>query len=147
MGASVGGGGGRGRRGSRRIQRAAMSEINVTPFVDVMLVLLVIFMVTAPLLTSGVPLDLPKTKSKQLSTDKEPLTVSVNKKGEIFLQETKITLEEVGNKLKAIKKGGPDETIFVRGDTGIDYGLVIKVMARINEAGFQKVSLLTDSGG
>lgn len=147
MGASLGGGHGGGRRGSRRIQRAAMSEINVTPFVDVMLVLLVIFMVTAPLLTSGVPLDLPKTKSKQLSTDKEPLTVSVNNKGEIFLQDTKISLEEVGAKLKAINKGGPDDTIFVRGDTKIDYGLVIQVMARINEAGFTKVSLLTNSEG
>ena len=146
MGASLGGGGNR-RRGSRRIQRAAMSDINVTPFVDVMLVLLVIFMVTAPLLTSGVPLDLPKTKSQQLSTDKEPLTVSVNNKGEIFLQDTKITLEDVGVKLKAINKGGPDETIFVRGDTKIDYGLVIKVMSRINAAGFSKVSLLTNGEG
>ncbi len=146
MGASLGGGGNR-RRGSRRIQREAMSDINVTPFVDVMLVLLVIFMVTAPLLTSGVPLDLPKTKSQQLSTDKEPLTVSVNNKGEIFLQDTKITLEDVGVKLKAINKGGPDETIFVRGDTKIDYGLVIKVMSRINAAGFSKVSLLTNGEG
>lgn len=146
MGASLGGGGNR-RRGSRRIQRSAMSEINVTPFVDVMLVLLVIFMVTAPLLTSGVPLDLPKTKSQQLATDKEPLTVSVNNKGEIFLQETKISLEDVGLKLKAINKGGLDETIFVRGDTKIDYGLVIKVMSRINAAGFSKVSLLTDGEG
>ena len=147
MGASLGGGRGGGRRGSRRIQRAAMSEINVTPFVDVMLVLLVIFMVTAPLLTSGVPLDLPKTKSQQLSSDKEPLTVSVNNNGEILLQETRITLEDVGAKLKAINKGGPDETIFVRGDTKIDYGLVIKVMARINAAGFSKVSLLTNGEG
>lgn len=147
MGASLGGGRGGGRRGSRRIQRAAMSEINVTPFVDVMLVLLVIFMVTAPLLTSGVPLDLPKTKSQELAADKEPLTVSVNNKGEIFLGDTKITLEDVGAKLKAINKGGPGETIFVRGDTKIDYGLVIKVMARINAAGFTKVSLLTNGEG
>ncbi|MGI9407268.1 MAG: protein TolR [Hyphomicrobiaceae bacterium] len=147
MGASLGGGGSGRRRGSRRISRAPMSEINVTPFVDVMLVLLVIFMVTAPLLTSGVPLDLPETKSKQLTTGKDPLTISVNSKGEIFLQESKITLEEVGRKLKAINKGGLDEPIFVRGDRKIDYGIVIQVMARINEAGFQRVSLLTDSDG
>jgi biopolymer transport protein TolR len=124
-----------------------MSEINVTPFVDVMLVLLAIFMVTAPLLTSGVPLNLPKTKASQLTTGKEPLTISVNGKGEIFLQDSKVTLEEIGTKLKFINKGGLDEPIFVRGDASIDYGLVIKVMARINAAGLKRVSLVTESEG
>ncbi|MEL7543215.1 MAG: protein TolR [Pseudomonadota bacterium] len=148
MGASLGGGGSGGRRGSRRVARPAMSEINVTPFVDVMLVLLVIFMVTAPLLTSGVPLDLPKTKSQEISaSNQDPLTVSVNKKGEIFLQEAKITLKDIGVKLKAINKGGLDDAVFVRGDTDVDYGLVIKVMAEINRAGFSKVSLLTNGEG
>ena len=140
MGVSLPGGGSSSRTSRRaRTRSEPMAEINVTPFVDVMLVLLVIFMVTAPLLTSGVPLDLLKTKSQQLSSDKEPFTVSVNNNGEIFLQDTKITLQDIGVKLKAIKKGGPDETIFVRGDTKIDYGLVIKVMARINAAGWSSL--------
>lgn len=147
MGASSSGGGGRRRRGSRRISRAPMSEINVTPFVDVMLVLLAIFMVTAPLLTAGVPLDLPKTRAKQLTVGKEPLTISVNAKGEVFLQETKITLDEIEAKLKAMVKGGLDEPIYVRGDKGVGYGLVIQVMARINAAGFEKVSLVTQGEG
>ncbi len=146
MSASLGGGGRR-RRGTRRVTRPAMSEINVTPFVDVMLVLLVIFMVTAPLLTSGVPLNLPKTVAKQLTVGKEPLTISVNGKGEIFLQDNKVTLEEIGTRLKFINKGGFNEPIFVRGDASIDYGLVIKVMARINAAGFQRVSLVTEGEG
>ncbi|MEL6289027.1 MAG: protein TolR [Pseudomonadota bacterium] len=147
MGASVGGGSG-GRRGSRRLARAPMSEINVTPFVDVMLVLLVIFMVTAPLLTSGVPLDLPEAKAPEVATtSQDPLTISVTRNGDIFLQDVKITLEEVGVKLRALNKGGADDGILVRGDTAVDYGLVIKVMTEINAAGFQKVSLLTNAGG
>jgi len=141
------GGGKRHRRGSRRISRPSMSEINVTPFVDVTLVLLAIFMVTAPLLTSGVPLNLPKTRASQLTTGKEPLTISVNRKGEIYLQDSKVTLEEIGTRLKFINKGGSDEPIFVRGDAAIDYGLVIKVMARINAAGFNQVSLVTEGEG
>src|SRR5712675_3532545 len=127
MAGSSGGGGRRGRR------RAVMAEINVTPMVDVMLVLLIIFMVSAPLLTVGVPLDLPQTKAKTLDQDKEPLTLSVNAKGEVYLQNTEISLEELVPKLKAITeaRGGAEERIFVRGDRQVDYGTVMKVMGRI----------------
>src|ERR1700716_4512197 len=134
------GGGGRGRR------RAVMAEINVTPMVDVMLVLLIIFMVSAPLLTVGVPLDLPQTQAKSLEQDKEPLTVSVNTKGAVYLQNTEIPLEELVPKLKAITdaRGGAEERIFVRGDRQGDYGAVMKVMGRISAAGFRRVALVTE---
>jgi biopolymer transport protein TolR len=137
---SSGGGGRRGRR------RAVMAEINVTPMVDVMLVLLIIFMVSAPLLTVGVPLDLPQTQAKSLDQDKEPLTVSVNVKGEVYLQNTEIPLEELVPKLKAITeaRGGAEERIFVRGDKQVDYGTVMKVMGRISAAGFRRVALVTE---
>jgi biopolymer transport protein TolR len=133
-----------GRRRHRR--RPVMAEINVTPMVDVMLVLLIIFMVSAPLLTVGVPLDLPQTQAKTLDQDKEPLTVSVNLKGQVFLQNTEIPLEEVVPKLKAITdaRGGPDERIYVRGDRQVDYGTVMKVMGRISAAGFRRVALVTE---
>ena len=121
-----------------------MAEINVTPFVDVMLVLLIIFMVTAPLLTVGVPIDLPKTNAKQLEGDKEPLTISVTSKGAVFLQETKIPLDEIVPKLVAITKSGYDERIFVRGDKATDYGTVMKVMATIAAAGFRRIALVTE---
>jgi biopolymer transport protein TolR len=133
-----------GRRRHRR--RPVMSEINVTPMVDVMLVLLIIFMVSAPLLTVGVPLDLPQTQAKSLDQDKEPLTVSVNVKGEVYLQNTEIALEELVPKLKAITeaRGGAEERIFVRGDRQVDYGTVMKVMGRISAAGFRRVALVTE---
>jgi biopolymer transport protein TolR len=123
-----------------------MSEINVTPMVDVMLVLLIIFMVSAPLLTVGVPLDLPQTQAKTLDQDKEPLTVSVNLKGQVYLQNTEIGLEELVPKLKAITeaRGGAEERIFVRGDQQVDYGTVMKVMGRISAAGFRRVALVTE---
>jgi len=126
-----------------------MSEINVTPMVDVMLVLLIVFMVTAPLLTVGVPIDLPKTKAKQLSSPKEPLTITLDGKGHVFLQKSKIPLDEIGPKLKAIAttRGGFDEPIYVRGDRAIDYGAVMRVMGRISAAGFRRVSLVTDVEG
>jgi biopolymer transport protein TolR len=122
-----------GRRRHRR--RPVMSEINVTPMVDVMLVLLIIFMVSAPLLTVGVPLDLPQTQAKTLDQDKEPLTVSVNTKGEVYLQNTEIPLDELVPKLKAITeaRGGAEERIFV-----------MKVMGRISAAGFRRVALVTE---
>jgi len=129
------------------MHRRPMSEINVTPFVDVMLVLLIIFMVAAPLLTSGVPLELPEAKGQQLQSNKEPLTISVQKDGKVFLQETQIQLNEIAEKLKSIAKGGYDEPIFVRGDKGIDYGTVMRVMARIKQGGFNKVSLVTETEG
>jgi biopolymer transport protein TolR len=134
-----------GRRRHRR--RPVMAEINVTPMVDVMLVLLIIFMVSAPLLTVGVPLDLAQTKAKTLDADKEPLTVSVNAKGQIYLQNTEIAVEELVPKLKAITeaRGGAEERIFVRGDRQVDYGTVMKVMGQISAAGFRRVALVTES--
>ena len=131
------------RRRHRR--RPVMAEINVTPMVDVMLVLLIIFMVSAPLLTVGVPVDLPQTRAKTLDQDKEPLTVSVTPKG-VYLQNTEIPVEELVPKLKAITeaRGGSDERIFVRGDKQVEYGTVMKVMGRLAEAGFRRVALVTE---
>jgi biopolymer transport protein TolR len=121
-----------------------MHEINVTPFVDVMLVLLIVFMVTAPLLTVGVPIELPESKGQQLQTNKEPLTLSVQRDGKVFIQETEVPLAEIAAKLKAIAKAGFEEQIFIRGDKGVDYGTVMKVMSRIKAGGFSKVSLITE---
>jgi biopolymer transport protein TolR len=144
MAMSAGAGASAGRR--RHQRRPVMAEINVTPMVDVMLVLLIIFMVSAPLLTVGVPLDLPQTQAKTLDQDKEPLTVSVNGKGEVYLQNTEIPVEELVAKLKAITeaRGGAEERIFVRGDQKVEYGLVLKVMGRISAAGFHKVALVSE---
>ncbi|MEP2946529.1 MAG: protein TolR [Lentilitoribacter sp.] len=134
-----------GRQSSRRRGRKMqpMSEINVTPFVDVMLVLLIIFMVAAPLLTVGVPIDLPETEAKALNSDTQPITLSVNSEGGIFLQETEIALNEVVPKLEAISTTGFSERIYVRGDANADYGTVMKVMARISAAGFKNLGLVT----
>ena len=121
-----------------------MSEINVTPFVDVMLVLLIVFMVAAPLLTVGVPIDLPESQAKSIEQDKEPLTVSVNDKGQVFLQNTEIAVVELVPKLKAIGKGGTDERIYVRGDRKVDYGTVMRVMGRLSAAGYRRVALVTE---
>ena len=140
--ANASGGGRRGRGG----RRAVMSEINVTPMVDVMLVLLIIFMVSAPLLTVGVPIDLPQTQAKSLDQDKEPLAVSVNNDGKVFLQNTEIPIDELVAKLKAITeaRGGFDERIYVRGDRKVDYGTVMRVMGRLSAAGFRRVALVTE---
>jgi biopolymer transport protein TolR len=132
-------GGGRRRRG----RKALVSEINVTPFVDVMLVLLIIFMVAAPLLTVGVPIDLPETQANALNSETQPITVSVNSQGQIYLQETEIPLDEVVAKLQAIAATGYDERIYVRGDKAADYGTVMQVMARISAAGYRNLGLLT----
>ena len=145
MGMSLGGGAGGGRRrGYRRAN--VMAEINVTPMVDVMLVLLIIFMVSAPLLTVGVPLDLRQTAAKSLDQDKEPLTVSVQLTGKVFLNNTEIPMTELVPKLQAITqaRGGMDERIFVRGDTKVDYGTVMRVMGRLSAAGFKRVALVTE---
>jgi biopolymer transport protein TolR len=133
-----------GRRRHRR--KPVMAEINVTPMVDVMLVLLIIFMVSAPLLTVGVPLDLPQTQAKSLDQDKEPLTVSVNTKGEVYLQNSEIKIEELVPKLQAITqaRGGNEERIYVRGDRKVDYGTVMRVMGRLSAAGFRRVALVTE---
>ena len=153
MGASIkmgGGGGGRRRRAKRH---APMSEINVTPFVDVMLVLLIIFMVTAPMLTAGVPLDLPSAKGKELPTPaKEPLVVSVDKAGLVFLQnaEKPVAADKLVEQLKAIIKargGSPDDAVFVRGHKGVEYEKVVNILSILKAAGFAKVSLVTSPDG
>ncbi len=146
MGMNVGSaGGGGGRRGGRRggSKRAPVSEINVTPLVDVMLVLLIIFMVAAPMMTVGVPIDLPETQAKAMNSDTQPITISVNPAGEIYLQETPIALDEVVAKLEAIATTGYNERIYVRGDTAAAYGTVMQVMARISAAGFKNIGLVT----
>jgi biopolymer transport protein TolR len=129
---------------SRDHRRRPMAEINVTPFVDVMLVLLIVFMVTAPLLTVGVPVDLPKTKAQPLGQDREPLSVSVRKDGNIYLQNTPIEEDVLVARLEAISKNGYDQRIFVRGDKSVDYGRVMEVMGLLNAAGFTHIGLVTD---
>ena len=129
--------------------RQPMSEINVTPFVDVMLVLLVIFMITAPLLTAGVEIELPKTKAGAIQGDDEPLAITVDNQGQVFLQETPVDLATLPAKLDAITGRNPDARIFIRGDQAIDYGRVMQVMGTVNGAGYRKVALVTrtlDSG-
>ena len=123
-----------------------MSEINVTPMVDVMLVLLIIFMVAAPLLTVGVPIELPSAKGKQLEAKNEPLAISIKANGEVYIAETLVPLADLVGKLKAISanRKGEDEPVFVRGDKGVNYGTVMKVMGRISAGGFKKVSLVTE---
>ena len=133
-----------GRRGRRR---AVMSEINVTPFVDVMLVLLIVFMVSAPLLTVGVPIDLPQSQAKALEQNNEPLTISVNVDGKIYLQKEEIGLDDLVTKLKAIidaRHSDFNELIYVRGDKKVDYGLMMRVMGRISGAGYHRVALVTE---
>jgi biopolymer transport protein TolR len=131
-------------RGHRGLRHPVMSQINVTPMVDVMLVLLIIFMVAAPLLTVGVPIDLPQTQAKSMDQDREPLTISVNDKGQVFLQNTEIKLDEMVAKLKAIAKNGFEERVYVRGDRKVDYGTVMKVMGRLSAAGYRRVALVTE---
>jgi len=120
-----------------------MSDINVTPLVDVMLVLLIVFMVAAPLMTVGVPIELPKTEAKQLDSSTEPITVTVQADGNVFLQETPITLETLAPKLVAIAKNGYEKQIFVRADTNVAYGKVMEVMGLLNGAGYRKIGLVT----
>lgn len=137
-----GGAHGRTRRGYR-----PMAEINVTPFVDVMLVLLIIFMVTAPLLTVGVPLDLPQTEAQNLDQPEEPLTISVNAAGEIFIQETKVDTATLVPKLRAITSNNPEARIYVRGDRAIAYGKIMEVMGLISAAGYSRVALIAEIPG
>ena len=141
---------GRGQWQSRRSRRRSthvMSEINVTPMVDVMLVLLIIFMVSAPLLTVGVAIDLPQTQAKSLDQDREPLTVTVNDKCQTYLQNTDIKIDELVPKLKAVAKNGTDERIYVRGDKKVDYGCVMRVMGRLSAGGYRRVALITEVEG
>jgi biopolymer transport protein TolR len=141
MGAQLNGGTASG--GGRQTYRP-MAEINVTPFVDVMLVLLVVFMVTAPLLTVGVKVDLPRTDSPVIQGQDEPLAVSVDASGQIFVQDTAVEITELARRLVAITANKPDTRIFVRGDKAIDYGRVMEVMGTLNAAGFTKVALITE---
>ena len=128
---------------SRNLKHKPLNEINVTPFVDVMLVLLIIFMVTAPLLTVGVQVDLPESNADTLQSDNEPLEVTINSDGNIFIQETEITLKELPPKLIAITDNRLDTKIYVRGDEVIDYGRVMKVLGELSGSGFSKVALIT----
>lgn len=134
---------GRGKRGRYR----PLAEINVTPLVDVMLVLLIVFMVAAPLMTSGVNVDLPKASAAPLSQDSEPVTVSVNAEGKVFLQETEAALPDLVGRLQMATDGKSDRRIYVRGDKGISYGRIMEVMATINSGGFTKVALLAEQTG
>ena len=129
---------------SRKRRGRPMSEINVTPFVDVMLVLLIVFMVTAPLLTVGVPVDLPKTRAPALGQDKEPLSVTISKDGKIYLQKEVVSEDALVPKLQAISRNGYDQRIFVRGDKTVDYGRVMVVMGLLASAGFTHIGLVTD---
>jgi biopolymer transport protein TolR len=131
----------------RRRRFVPMSEINVTPMVDVMLVLLIIFMVTAPLLQVGVPVDLPKTSAQQVGGKDEPLVVSVNSKDEVFLGETKYELGDLSTKLKAVHDEKPDQRVFIRGDKAINYGRMMEVMGVVIDSGFRQLGLLGEQAG
>jgi biopolymer transport protein TolR len=135
--------GGGGRRGRMRRYRPR-ADINITPFVDVMLVLLIVFMVSAPMMTVGVPLELPKTDARPLNQDKEPLTVSFNAAGQLFLMNSEITVEELIPKLQAISENGPEQRIYVRSDKSVPYGRVMEVMGALNAAGYRKIGLVTE---
>ena len=131
---------GNGKRGAYK----PMSEINVTPLVDVMLVLLVVFMVTAPLLTVGVPVDLPQTQAAPINEPKEPLTISINSEGKVFLQETAVDIDQLVPRLQAITNNNPTASIYVRGDRAVNYGRVLEVMGLVSGAGFSKVALVSE---
>ena len=143
MGGATGAGGGR-RRGRRRGGYRPMSDINVTPMVDVMLVLLIVFMVAAPLMTVGVPIDLPETQAKQLNTESKPVTVSVTPDGQVFLGDQPVALEELITQVAAAVVNGTEERIYVRGDTTANYGAVMRVMGTLSGAGYSKIGLITD---
>jgi biopolymer transport protein TolR len=144
MGMSVGAGGKGGRRKRGVPRYGAMAEINMTPFIDVMLVLLIIFMVAAPLLASGVPIDLPQTKSAALNIDQKPLSISIDDKGAIFLADQPVAVDDLPERLKAVAKDGFDERIYVRGSKGVVYGRVAEVMSIVTSAGYKKVALVTE---
>jgi biopolymer transport protein TolR len=136
-----------GRGGGRR-RRAVMSEINVTPFVDVMLVLLIVFMVSAPLLTVGVPINLPQSQAKSLSQNTDPLTVAIDQQGQIFLQDAKVTDDELLQKLQAVTatRGGFAAPIYFRADKALNYGMIMRLLGRLNSAGYSRVELVTEFG-
>ncbi len=147
MGMSAGAaaaGGGRRRRGRGR-KHAPMNEINMTPFIDVMLVLLIIFMVAAPLLSVGVPIDLPQTAAKPINIDQKPVTIAIDDKGRIYVQDQEVPEGELLQRLTMAAKAGVDERIYVRGHRQVDYGRVAQIMGTITAAGFKKIALVTDS--
>ena len=144
MGMRVGSSSGRGGRGRRSRRHGLNAEINVTPLVDVMLVLLIVFMIAAPLLSVGVPVELPKTDAKSLPSQVEPITITVDQTGAVFLQDTEITLDDLVERLVAIAGNGYEERVYLRADADSDYGAVMKVMARVNAAGFSNLGLVTD---
>lgn len=146
MGAQLSGPPSSARTGSR-FRRRPMSEINVTPFVDVMLVLLIVFMITAPLLAVGVPVDLPQTRAATLGEPDEPLVISIDREGTVFIQEQTVTLEQLVPRLVAVTGANPETKIFVRGDRTIQYGTVMQVMGEVSAAGFRKVSLIAEMPG
>ncbi|MEJ0010341.1 MAG: protein TolR [Alphaproteobacteria bacterium] len=128
---------------SRRRNAGGFSEINVTPFVDVSLVLLIIFMITAPMLTSGVSVDLPKTKASALPGNDEPIAITIRADGKVYLKDSEIPLDKLGPKLQAVLGEKKNTRIFVRGDKSVDYGRVMQVIGEVNQAGFTRVALLT----
>lgn len=131
--------------GSRSRAYRPMAEINVTPFVDVMLVLLIVFMITAPLLTSGVPVDLPRSEAKQLNEeDSKPIEISITKEGKIFMGESQIKWENLTSLLTSMTRHDPDRRIFIRGDKDLNYGMVMELLGDLNASGFKKVALITD---
>ena len=144
MGAAIQGPKSGNQRGGR-YSRRPMADINVTPMVDVMLVLLIVFMVTAPLLTVGVPVELPRTEAKQLESETDPLTITIRADGAVYLQETAIDKEEVVARMRAISREGYDRRVFIRADATADYGLVADVMARLSASGFRNLGLVTDT--
>ncbi|HWA17632.1 MAG TPA: protein TolR [Devosia sp.] len=143
MAMSLAGKSGGGRRRGRGGKSRPMAEINVTPLVDVMLVLLIVFMVAAPLLTVGVPIDLPQTKAKELNTESKPISVTVTPAGEIFLQDQKVELDALVEQIAAVAPNGTEERIFVRGDQSANYGEVMRVMGVLSAAGYTKIGLIT----
>jgi biopolymer transport protein TolR len=148
MGMSAGAAGvsGGGRRRSRRGRRhAPVNEINMTPFIDVMLVLLIIFMVAAPLLAVGVPIDLPQTAARPINIDQKPITIAIDDRGRVFVQDQPVQDAEIVPRLQAAAKAGVDERIYVRGHRQVDYGRVAQVMGVVTAAGFKKVALVTES--
>jgi biopolymer transport protein TolR len=143
-GSVAAGGGGRRRRGRGQPRYRAMADINMTPFIDVMLVLLIIFMVAAPLLATGVPIDLPQTKAAALNVDQKPLSVAVDPKGDIYVMDQPVEMDKLADKLKETAKNGFDERIYVRGANQVNYGRIAEVMSIITTAGFKRVALVTE---
>jgi len=144
VGASMGGGSSKASK-RRTVRSNAFSDINITPMVDVMLVLLIIFMVAAPMMTSGVNVDLPKSSAAPVAGQDEPLAVSITANGKIYIQKTRVELKDLQTKLKAITSEKKDTRIFVRGDKTVDYGRIMQVVGEINAAGFGKVALITET--